>query len=527
MAEPGPFGDIDNLDADALRLHLRSLVAIIQCAPVAMAFSHDPGCGVITANRALTRLLGVPEGANISLTPSAGHQALYRIQRDGRDVAPEHLPMQYAIAHRTAVSSEIEIVRPDGTVLNVQNDIEPLYDAHGEVYGCVSVCVDITDRKRAEAALRVADRRKDEFLATLSHELRNPLAPIRAAIEVMGRARGDAGIVEQARLTMERQLLHLVRLTDELLDLSRVTQNKIDLRLDRIDLRAVLESAVEITRPLIEASSHTLTLALPDEPIWMHADSTRLSQAFSNLLNNAAKYTHRGGEIYLSTETGPHTAVVTVADTGAGIPPSKLPRIFDMFTQLKEHGDRTLGGLGIGLALAKRFVELHGGTIEAHSEGLGCGSRFTIRLPVTTSAAEERTPPFEYALRAESPRRVLVADDNPDAAEMLRVMLGLSGHEVKVASDGAEAVALAQTFEPHIAFLDIGMPRMDGYAAAREIRERLDGRVTLVALTGWGQDEDKERSRDAGFDHHITKPPEPGVLEHLIGECSAEVEQSG
>ena len=521
MADPGPFDDIDNLAADELRLRLRSLAAVIERAPVPIAIAHDPGCRVITANRSLAALLRVPDGANISLTPPPGQEAPYRIQVAGRDLAPEELPMQYAIAHRTAFSNEIEIVRADGSVLNVQNDIEPLYDTHGEVYGCVSVCVDITDRKRAETALRDADRRKDEFLATLSHELRNPLAPIRAAVEVMARARGDAAVVEQARQTMERQLLHLVRLTDDLLDVSRITQNKIELRRARIDLRAVIDSAIEATRPLFDRSDQTLTVALPDEPMWMHADFTRLAQAFSNLLNNAAKYTQSGGEIYVSAETGPHAAVVTVADTGAGIPAPMLPRIFDMFTQLQEHRDRTFGGLGIGLALARRLVELHGGTLEAHSEGIGCGSRFTTRLPLGAPVAGEAAPAGAHGARAELRRRVLVADDSRDTAEMMRVMLGLSGHDVRVASDGAEAVALAASFEPQIAFLDIGMPRMDGYEAARKIRELLDDRVMLVALTGWGQDEDKQRSRDAGFDHHLTKPPEPDVLERLIEECGA------
>ena len=248
--------------------------------------------------------MGVPSDVNISLTPPAGERAQYRIQRDGKDIPVRELPMQYAIAHRTAVSNEIEIVRADGSVLYVQNDVEPLYDTHGQIYGCVSVCVDLTDRKLAEIGLRDADRRKDEFLATLSHELRNPLAPIRSAIEVIRLARGDDELIEKARATMERQMAQLVRITDDLLDVARITQNKILLQRERIDLRAVLQSAIEATRPMIDAQAHTLTVEAPERPIWVDADFTRIAQALSNLLSNAAKYTEPGGQISMAAVVG-------------------------------------------------------------------------------------------------------------------------------------------------------------------------------------------------------------------------------
>jgi CheY-like chemotaxis protein/two-component sensor histidine kinase len=326
--------------------------------------------------------------------------------------------------------------------------------------------------------------------------------------------------VEKARATMERQLHHLVRITDDLLDVSRITQNKVELRCERIDVRTVLQSAIEATRPVIDAHAHTITLDLPKQPIRVDADFTRLAQAFSNLLNNAAKYTDPGGQIRVMASAGNTVATVTVADTGVGIPAEMLPRIFDMFTQLQAHRDRTYSGLGIGLTLAKRLVELHGGTIEASSEGPGRGSMFTVRLPVVKAVETEhgsrvRDEPPPYGVC-----RVLVAEDNPDAAEMMRVMLSFKGHDVRVAADGMQALEMVETFHPHIAFLDIGMPRMDGYEAARRIRERLGRRVVLVALTGWGQDEDKRRSREAGFDHHLTKPPEPARLERLISECA-------
>jgi signal transduction histidine kinase/ActR/RegA family two-component response regulator len=519
MADPLPFDAIDDLGEEELRQRLRSLQAILEAAPVPIAIAHDPACQFITANRALAALLGVPADVNISLTPPPGEQPYYRIQQNGVDIPASELPMQMAIARRAFVRNDIDIVRQDGTVAHIQNDVEPLFDTHGEVYGCVSVCVDMTDRKIAEAALLEADRKKDEFLATLSHELRNPLAPIRSALEVMRLAQDDPPTIEKARATMERQLLHLVRITDDLLDVARITQSKMELRRERIDLRMALQSAIEASRPAIDGRGHTLSVELPTAPIWTDADFTRLAQVFSNLLNNAAKFTESGGQIAVrATVEGP-TATVTVSDSGVGISPAVLPSIFDMFTQLQKFRDRTQGGLGIGLTLAKRLIELHGGTIEARSEGEGRGSTFTVTLPIVDHS-RLRDGTKATLQRTANACRILIADDNPDAVEMMKLMLTLLGHEVTVASDGLAAVEAARASEPQIAFLDIGMPRMDGYEVARRIREALGGRVVLVALTGWGQDEDKRRSREAGFDHHLTKPPDPEHLERLIGACT-------
>jgi PAS domain S-box-containing protein len=521
MAEWGPFDVLDNLSPEELRQRLLSLQAIIDRAPIPIAIAHDPACRFIFGNRALSSLIGLPQDANISLTPPAGEQPQYRIQRDGKDIPPDQLPMQYAIAHRTAVSNEIEIVRADGSVVYVQNDVEPLYDTHGQIYGCVSVCVDLTDRKLAEMGLRDADRRKDEFLATLSHELRSPLAPIRSAIEVIRLARGDAEVIERARATMERQLLHLVRITDDLLDVARVTQNKVQLQRERIDLRTVLHSAIEATRPMIDAQGHTLTMHLPEDPIWADVDFTRIAQALSNLLSNAAKYTEPGGHISVTATSLGRNATITVSDTGIGIPPMLLPRIFDMFTQLQVHRDRTYGGLGVGLTLARRLVQLHGGTLNASSEGPGRGSQFAIRLPLETIAPPTEAPSGgDQAASRHVGCRVLIAEDNPDAAEMMSLMLSIKGHDVRIAADGEQAVAIGGSFDPQIAFVDIGLPRMDGFEVARRLRDLLGRRVLLVALTGWGQDEDRRRSREAGFDHHLTKPPEPEVLDKLIAECA-------
>jgi CheY-like chemotaxis protein/nitrogen-specific signal transduction histidine kinase len=401
----------------------------------------------------------------------------------------------------------------------VQNDVEPLYDTHGEVYGCVSVCVDLTEQKLAQLALLEADRRKDEFLATLSHELRNPLAPLRSALEVMRLARDKPDVVERARQTMERQLMQLVRLTDDLLDVARITQNKLEMRRERVDLRSVMHAAVEAARPAIDSQGHSVHLDLPDTPLWADADPTRLAQVFSNLLNNAVKYTARGGHIHVSAAAEGADVLLRVQDDGVGIPAGMLPHIFDMFTQFPGHRDRSHGGLGIGLTLARRLVERHGGTIEATSDGAGHGSVFTVKLPAAVDAPVAARPAAGRSRAPARACRILVAEDNPDAREMLQLMLSLNGHDVTVASDGVVAVALATEIRPQIAFLDIGMPRMDGYDAARRIRETLGSSVVLVALTGWGQDEDKRRSREAGFNHHLTKPPDPEALEALIAEC--------
>ena len=385
------FGSPEGASRDELRARLERLEALISHAPVPIAIAHDPGCRVISANAALAELLGVPAGANVSLTPPPGEQPRYRIQRGGRDIPTDQLPMQYAIAHRTSIRNDIEILRADGTVRYIQNDVEPLYAANGEVSGCVSVCVDLTEQKRAERQLLEADRAKDEFLAILSHELRNPLAPIRNALEVLRRSGHDRLVADRAYAVMERQVYQLVRLTDDLLDVSRITRDQIDLRRERIDLRVALQSAVETTQPLIDVAGHLLSIELPRDPIWVDADSARMTQAFANLLSNAVKYTDRGGRITVRASVESAQAIITVTDTGIGIAEDVLPRIFDMFMRSDDSPDRVREGLGIGLTLAKRLIELHGGTIEAMSDGPGRGTTFVTRLPLTTPLTE--TPP--------------------------------------------------------------------------------------------------------------------------------------
>ena len=517
-----PFDVPENASASELRARLAALLRVFERAPVPIAVAHDPECRFISANDALARLLGVTEDVNISMTPPPGVEPAYRIERGGQPIPPDELPMQYAIAHRTHVTNEIEIVRADGRVVYVQNDVEPLYDSRGTVYGCVSVCIDLTERRLAEQVLREAGRRKDEFLATLSHELRNPLAPLRNALELLRRSGNDQRIKERALAIMGRQLNQLVRLTDDLLDVSRITTDRLELRREHIDVRTVITSAVETTQPLLDAAGHILTVDLPADPLWVDADFTRVAQAFANLLNNAAKYTERGGRITISARQEGADVVASVTDTGIGIDPPLMPRIFDMFMQVDRASDRAQSGLGIGLTLAKRLIELHHGRLTARSQGRGHGTTFEVRLPSATAPVEqqERT---KAATAAAPPCRVLVAEDIPDAAEMLRLMLESMGHEVRVAADGVQAVALAHEFAPRVALLDIGMPRMDGYDAARQIRQSLGEEILLVALTGWGQEEDQRRALEAGFDCHLTKPADPERLEELIAAAASDI----
>jgi two-component system CheB/CheR fusion protein len=370
-------------------------------------------------------------------------------------------------------------------------------------------------RQRAEA-LAEADRRKDEFLAMLAHELRNPLAPIRNALQIM-RLRGvHDPALESARDIIERQVQHLTRLVEDLLDVSRITRGKVQLRKERVDLSATATLALEIARPLIEKRHHRLSVELAAGPLWLEADPVRLEQVISNLLNNAAKYTDPGGHITLTTAREGDEAVLRVRDTGIGISPEMQARIFDLFIQADRALDRSQGGLGIGLTLVRRLVELHGGTIHVASPGPGRGSEFSVRLPVVERPEEAAAPASPPPATAGRAKRVVVVDDNKDGAESLAMLLRFWGHDTVVAHDGRAALAMVAAEAPDVVLLDIGLPGMDGYQVARALRERLDSRPVLVALTGYGQDEDRRRSREAGFDHHLTKPVDPEALKGLL-----------
>ena len=374
-------------------------------------------------------------------------------------------------------------------------------------------------RERADE-LAEANRHKDEFLATLAHELRNPLAPIRNAVQYLGMEGLKETDVKTARDVIARQVTVMVRLIDDLLDVSRISRNKLDIRKQRVELAAVVESAVESSRPLIQQCGHELTVSLPPQPVHLDADPIRLAQVFLNLLNNAAKYTKRGGHIWLTAEREGSDAVVSVRDNGIGIPGDMLARIFDMFTQVDRSLERSQGGLGIGLTLVRRLVDMHDGSIEARSNGPDEGSEFVVRLPLLIQ------PPHEPPPTSDGPRatalsgcRILVVDDNKDSADSLGMLLRLKGNDIRTAYDGLEAVEVAETFHPELVLLDIGLPKLNGYEVARRIRQQPWGRdVVLVALTGWGQDEDRRRSQEAGFNFHIVKPVELAALEELLAE---------
>ncbi|WP_437475856.1 ATP-binding protein [Sorangium sp. So ce1014] len=371
--------------------------------------------------------------------------------------------------------------------------------------------------------LRDQDRRKDEFLATLAHELRNPLAPIRTGLEILKIA-GNADQTRKILDMMNRQIGHMVRMVDDLLDVSRITRGKVELRKERVDLRAVLNSALETSRPLIEAAAHELAVRLPPAPLLLDADSTRLAQVFANLLNNAAKYTPAGGGIWLAAQRDGAAVVVRVADNGVGIPADMLSKVFDMFTQVGRSIDRAQGGLGIGLTLVKRLVELHGGTIHAESEGAGRGSTFTVRLPLA-AAAEVASRPSSAGPAQGAPLaalRVLVVDDSVDGAESLALLLRISGHETRAVHTGPEALTAARELGADLVFLDIGLPGMNGYDVARRLRAEPDlAGLFLVALTGWGTEEDRRQAREAGFDHHLTKPVDAAEVKRLVARVAA------
>ncbi len=496
----------------AERTRLR-LAAIVESSDDAIIGKDLDGI-IRSWNRGAERLYGYTAdeviGKPVSLLIPADHP-------DELPVIMERLKKGERIEHFETIR-----VRKDGSKVDVSLSISPIETDAGRIIGASSIARDITESKRLHQQLQEADRRKDEFLAILAHELRNPLAPMSNALQIVRLAGANRAAAEQAGIVMERQLQQMVRLIDDLMDVSRITRNRLKLRPERVELGTVLRNVVDTARPVVEAASHELTLTLPDEPVYVDADVARLNQVFSNLLNNAAKYTERRGRIWVTLERQGNQAVVRVKDTGVGISAEHLPHIFEMYSQVERSLEHSQGGLGIGLTLARRLTEMHGGTIEAQSDGPNKGSEFTVRLPEAGAPSADVTQSTTAGAEGQAVARrckVLIVDDDEDTVTSMSIMLRILGHEVQSARDGLQALEAAKSFQPHVALLDITLPKLNGYEVARRIRQEPWGKgMKLVALTGWGQEEDKRRSIEAGFDHHLTKPLEPSDLEALLKE---------
>jgi PAS domain S-box-containing protein len=440
--------------------------------------------------------------------------------------------LQQAMAGNFGAVVQKQYRKKDGSPLWATTSISAMRGPDGEYQGAVAIVVDITQSRLAEESLRQlatdlaeADQRKSEFLATLAHELRNPLAPISSGLSLLKLGGDNAASVAKIRPMMERQVGQMVRLIDDLLDVARISGGKIHLKKSPVELKTVIASAVETSLPFIERGGHKLVMAVPDGALMLDADPTRIAQVISNLLNNAAKYTPMGGRVDITARQDGGQVLITVKDNGVGIPAESLSSIFDMFSQVRHNLSRAQGGLGVGLSLVRRLVEMHGGTVSAASAGSGQGSSFTVSLPLAHSEAVPR-PMIDAAETPADPGpgaspgrqlRLLVADDNVDAAEMLEAMLALQGHATRVAHNGRDALAIAREFAPDVAFLDIGMPDMNGYETAAAIRAAAGlEAIMLVALTGWGDERDRARAKEAGFDHHLTKPADLDAIDQLL-----------
>ena len=481
----------------------------------------DPAGQITFMNPAAEEMTGY---AFAELKGKTLHDLVHHTRPDGRPCPMTECSVcQHILSPRPLRNHEDVFFRNDGASFPVRCAARPIHK--GELLvGTVLEVQDITEQRRSLEALREADRRKDEFLATLSHELRNPLAPIRNSVKLLAILTPPEPRVQKLQSMIERQVTHMVRLVDDLLEVSRITRGKIELHRERLDLSRIVQSAVETSSPFIDGAKHRLTMVVPPEPVIVEGDAVRLNQVVTNLLNNAAKYTPENGQIQLVVELLGREALIRVSDNGPGIPPDMMHRIFDLFAQVRDTQNRSQGGLGIGLALVKQLVEMHGGSVEARST-VGEGSEFIIRLPLSQEWHAARSdPPVTVPTGESSRRRVLIVDDNVDAADSLSLLLTLNGHEVRTVYDGPTGIQQAAEFRPDVILLDLGMPGMDGYQTARKVRELqgLTG-LKLVALTGWGQEGDRRRTQEAGFDGHLVKPVELAILQEFLSGSPGEV----
>jgi PAS domain S-box-containing protein len=496
---------------------------LFDLCPVAVYSCNTSGV-IQNFNRRAAELWGRAPALGDTDEQFCGSFKLFR--PDGSFMPHEQCPMAEVLSGKIAEmrDGEVLIERPDGSRVTVIVNIRAVKNPRGEVTEAINCFYDISERSRMERKLleqteALADlhRRKDEFLAMLSHELRNPLAPILNAVHLLRLQKNENQLQHHARAVIERQVTQLTRLVDDLMEVSRITTGRVQLRHDRVVVSGIVERAVETARPLMDQRKHELTVSLPPQPIWLNADAARLEQVVVNLLANSAKYTDDGGHIWLTVQQEGDECVVRVRDTGVGIAPELLPRIFDLFTQAERSLDRSQGGLGIGLALVQRLVELHRGRVEAYS-ALGQGSEFVVRLPmVLTPAVLPSLTSKEIAEPTGPSLRVLVVDDSVDTAQTLATLLKMSGHDIRTAHTGPTALEVAIDFRPNVVLLDIGLPGLNGYEVAKRLRQQpvLHG-IVLVAMTGYGQETDRQRSQEARFDHHLVKPADFGKVQEIL-----------
>ncbi len=520
---------VENLNREIARrrkveeelLEQRELLRVTLASIGDAVIATDTTGRVIFANPTAQRLTGWTQEEAIGRPLDDVYQTVHETTN-----RPSASPVRRALNEGDVVTitDPIVLVAREGRRIAIDASAAPIQTTEGEAKGVVLVFHDISDRRRMENELRdraaklaLADRAKNEFLAMLAHELRNPLAPIFNALRTLSDTTSEPADLPWAMGIMERQVRLMARLVDDLLDVSRITQGKIELRKEHIELDSVLRNAVEVSRPLIESRRQSLHLYSCAEPLPVFADSARLEQVVCNLLNNAAKYTQEGGSIALCSGREGGEIVLRVRDNGLGIAPEMQARVFDLFTQAEPTLDRSEGGLGIGLTLVRTLVELHGGTIIVHSDGLGLGSEFEVRLPMAEVRTPEPGPVQTIGQPAANRRRILLVDDNDDALHTLARLLRRWGHEIHVAGAGLDALNVASKVQPEVILLDIGLPGMDGYEVARRLRQtRGVSESLLIALTGYGQESDRSRSRDAGFDHHLVKPLDPDQLQSLL-----------
>jgi signal transduction histidine kinase/ActR/RegA family two-component response regulator len=520
------FTDIteSRADREALAMARAELRQIIDLAPSFMTVFRGPEFTIEVANDAFHRLAGGRSVVGRPLRtafPEVEGQGFFEL------VEQVYASGEPWVGHNVPISLRKEV---DGPLDTRYLDLvyQPLRAAGGAINGVFAHGVDITDRKHAEDELRRSDQSKTDFLAVLAHELRNPLAPIRSAVQLLKLSDGKHEDAKMLFSMMDRQVSQMVRMIDDLLDVSRISKGKIHLRMERIELAAVLQQATEAAQPLCDRMHQELVVTAPTRTILIEADAARLSQAIGNLLSNASKFSHPGQQVRLSVETQSSEVVVRVSDDGLGIEPEYLPQIFDMFAQLDTSIRHSQGGLGIGLSLVKDIIHLHGGSVEAASRGPGTGSEFVIRLPLGAQSDKMADPaPGPGSETTVRPMRILLVDDNIDAVNLLAMLLKDSGHSVAIAYDGLEAVEAASASRFDLILLDIGLPKLDGYEVARRVRARCEKEVFLVAITGWGQDDDLRAATDAGFDAHLTKPVDYREVTELLTRLLASRNEAG